>query len=296
MDEVKKITLFRRIVTGAGICIVLVGSLFLSYYISSFFIDALICLLIALCTIEVWRAVAKFSDKRFSVPMIIFAVTTGVVCKLQFLYGNTSGYLFPWSLAYMAIFFFIGVVIAVINAIPADKLVCYAFTLFYPAAIMEFMLIAYSYNASFAHSGVLAMSFIFAVSSGTDIFAYLGGTMFGKHKLCPKFSPNKTVEGAISGIVGGLVGAAVVYLICELSGLIPIESVFAVNKFVIYAIIGFLGGVFNQFGDLLASMIKRYAQVKDYGTALGSHGGFMDRFDGMMFCGLATAIVFVLAA
>lgn len=108
---------------------------------------------------------------------------------------------------------------------------------------------------------------------GTDIMAYFSGYLFGKHKLCPKISPKKTIEGSIGGILGSVV----------LSGLFG--YFFAPEVLVHCLIIGALGGVVSQFGDLTASIFKRKMGIKDYGNLIPGHGGILDRFDSVLFTG-----------
>lgn len=108
-----------------------------------------------------------------------------------------------------------------------------------------------------------------------DTSAYYAGKFFGKHKLCPKVSPKKTIEGAIGGIIGsaaacGAFGAFIIFR--------------GVNVSLIhFIIIGILAGAISQFGDLTASSIKRYSGVKDYSNLIPGHGGILDRFDSILF-------------
>ncbi len=147
----------------------------------------------------------------------------------------------------------------------------------------------------------IGLSFVFAVSAFTDVFAYLFGGLFGKRKLCPQISPKKTIEGAIGGILGGLLGSAFVYLVFEV--LLPLAgmpqfgfgsfnlSVF--NRILSYFLIGLFGSILTQIGDLLASLVKRFCGVKDYSHILGAHGGIMDRFDGILLNSVFVATVFM---
>jgi len=108
---------------------------------------------------------------------------------------------------------------------------------------------------------------------GTDIMAYFTGFALGKHKLCPKISPKKTIEGSIGGILGSVI----------LSG---VFGYFFVSEILLHCmIIGVLGGVVSQFGDLTASIFKRKMGIKDYGNLIPGHGGILDRFDSVLFTG-----------
>ena len=119
-----------------------------------------------------------------------------------------------------------------------------------------------------------------------DTSAYFCGMAFGKHKLCPRLSPKKTVEGSVGGVFFTTVVAAVYGVI------LPGRSEYY-NKRVIWAcmLIGLACGILSQLGDLLASGIKRDRGIKDYGTLIPGHGGIMDRFDSVIF---VTPVVYFL--
>ena len=106
---------------------------------------------------------------------------------------------------------------------------------------------------------------------GTDIFAYFTGYLFGKHKLCPAISPKKTIEGAIGGVFGSVILSFAFIMIIQ-----PDLLFHAI-------VIGVLGSIISQFGDLTASIIKRKIGIKDYGNLIPGHGGVLDRFDSVLF-------------
>ena len=108
-----------------------------------------------------------------------------------------------------------------------------------------------------------------------DTMAYFAGSFFGKHKLIPKISPNKTVEGAI----GGLLGSVVFYAVY---GVILTKLGFSVS-FLRMLILSLICGVMSQFGDLSASVIKRAYNKKDFGNLIPGHGGLLDRVDSLIF-------------
>lgn len=111
---------------------------------------------------------------------------------------------------------------------------------------------------------------IFILAWVTDTAAYFTGYFFGNRKLIPDVSPKKTVEGAIGGVVGTI--------------LVTVAYTFILNReFLVYSVfLGLLGGVFSQIGDLMASKIKRFVDIKDFGHLMPGHGGVLDRFDSIL--------------
>lgn len=112
----------------------------------------------------------------------------------------------------------------------------------------------------------------------TDAGAYFAGVLLGKHKGITKVSPNKSVEGYIGGFISGVVFAVLYGIVAsKIAGdgvnLLPL------------ALCGLFGALATEVGDLAFSFIKRQYGVKDYGHLLPGHGGMLDRFDSMMFCG-----------
>jgi phosphatidate cytidylyltransferase len=111
----------------------------------------------------------------------------------------------------------------------------------------------------------------------SDTFAYLVGRSIGRKPLMPRVSPRKTVEGAIGGLIAAGIAATLVAGVCEL----PINPVIAF-------VVGVLLGILGMLGDLFESQLKRRAGVKDSGTAIPGHGGFLDRIDALIWVLLAT--------
>ena len=115
----------------------------------------------------------------------------------------------------------------------------------------------------------------FIIACVNDAGAYFVGMRWGRHKLAPVVSPNKTIEGMLGGI-----GAAVVSMLVYCL-LLQIVEDFRINYFyaLIYGVVGACAGV---FGDLCFSIIKRQTGIKDYGNLIPGHGGVLDRLDSLM--------------
>ena len=110
----------------------------------------------------------------------------------------------------------------------------------------------------------------------SDAMALFGGMMFGRTKLAPLVSPKKTREGAVSGLVGGMVGMILFRIFFFLCTEVPLHIGWCV-------LLGLVGAVLGQLGDLSFSCIKRQYGIKDYGRLLPGHGGVLDRFDSVIF-------------
>lgn len=110
-----------------------------------------------------------------------------------------------------------------------------------------------------------------------DTGAYFIGMNFGKRKLCPKISPNKTVEGALGGLVSTLIITFLTGI--WINKLLPQFSFSAVHLL----FLGVLVSLAAQFGDLVESLFKRDAGLKDSSNLIPGHGGILDRFDSLLF-------------
>lgn len=146
------------------------------------------------------------------------------------------------------------------------------------------VLFSFVYMISTKMNGEFLVWLIFIGSWLSDTAAFYSGKLFGKNKLCPKVSPKKTIEGSLGGMIGATLFSGLFGIIVNMYiGIMPIYH---------YFLIGALCGVFGQFGDLVASSIKRYVGIKDYSNLIPGHGGILDRFDSIIFS--ATVIFYYL--
>lgn len=139
-------------------------------------------------------------------------------------------------------------------------------------------------NASGFPRAYLLLPFI--LSFACDTFAFFAGLTLGKHKLAPKVSPKKTIEGSIGGLAGNMAcGLLFVWVMDRFFGgsLIGYGPMAALALFC---------GVVAQVGDLSFSLIKREFGIKDYGHLFLAHGGVLDRFDSVLFVAPVLEIIF----
>ncbi len=119
--------------------------------------------------------------------------------------------------------------------------------------------------------------YLLLITTITDTFALLTGKLIGKHKLCPKISPNKTIEGLVGGILMGTFVTTSFYFTVINSNI----------SLVLLILVSMLLCFVGQIGDLIFSSIKRQYDIKDFSELIPGHGGILDRFDSLIFVTLA---------
>ncbi len=124
-------------------------------------------------------------------------------------------------------------------------------------------------------NGKLLIWYIITCAWGTDVFAYLFGKKWGKHKFS-KVSPNKSIEGCIAGILGAVCMSLLCTYICNTAFSVNFSYVNTVFVSIVLSIVG-------QIGDFSASSIKRYVGIKDFSNLIPGHGGMLDRIDSIIF-------------
>lgn len=120
--------------------------------------------------------------------------------------------------------------------------------------------------------GGLRLLLLLVIVMGSDVAAYFCGSLAGRHRLAPLISPGKTVEGALGGLLGGAAGALLIR-----SAVLPGLSLAQAAS--LGAVVAAMGIV----GDLVESLLKRWARLKDSGTLFPGHGGMLDRLDSLLF-------------
>ena len=125
------------------------------------------------------------------------------------------------------------------------------------------------------------MGLLLAVPCIGDMCALFIGKAFGRHPFCPAVSPHKTLEGAVGGLTGSVLAALAVGLL-GLWWASP-ESYRILPGWGHLALIGLIGGIASQVGDLMASLVKRHCGIKDFSNLFPGHGGMLDRLDSILF-------------
>lgn len=138
------------------------------------------------------------------------------------------------------------------------------------------VMLSFIYLTRMCPEGIYMVWLILISSWGCDTCAYAVGKLFGRKKIFPVLSPNKSLEGCIGGVLGaGLIGGLYAFFFVE--KVFPEQSVLWIVVFICA-----VGAVMSMVGDLAASAIKRNHNIKDYGHLIPGHGGIMDRFDSVI--------------
>lgn len=145
------------------------------------------------------------------------------------------------------------------------------FTIFYVVFMFSFLPLIRNID-----KGFYLIWIVFIGAWCTDTFAYLVGVSIGKHKMLPRVSPKKSYEGFFGGIIGCIIATTIYGYFLITKNIVSISIIY-------FVIIGFLNGILSQIGDWIASAIKRYVNIKDYGKIMPGHGGVLDRFDSILF-------------
>ncbi|HEX6040374.1 phosphatidate cytidylyltransferase [Longimicrobium sp.] len=245
-------------------------------YLGGWFLAALLALCAALTARETYRMAARKGPRPLEVPGMAGAALVVLAMGIT----PTAGLSSPvpaWTLLLLTVVVAAAAIWA--RGVEGEPLLSVAVTVFGAgyAALLGFGLFLRHLpgvrDPLHASAILLAPVLLTWVS---DTFAYFGGRALGRHKLIPKVSPGKTVEGALSAVVGTLLAGAAYSLFMErFNTYVPTVAE--------GAFFGLLVSVAAQAGDLAESLWKRDVGVKDSGTLLPGHGGALDRFDSLLF-------------
>ena len=267
-----------RIVTGVIIALILLPVIGFSEYI----IYPIAMSLLALTALyEMFRVLGVVSDLYLTLPSYLFGAVFPILAFFMMRRGQAHFNVFSvlaMSAFIYLLYIFVILILRYGRVRLEDGALVFMTSLYIVASFTSLTVVRYM------PGGVWHFGIVFITAWVTDIFAYFTGCFFGKHKLSPKISPKKTVEGAVGGLSCTVIVAILAAILLQkYAGLH-----FNVASLVIWAV---LVSIFGQFGDLCMSVVKRIAGVKDFGNLLPGHGGILDRFDSHMFA-VAFTLVF----
>ena len=280
--------MLKRTISGACFVAVIAGFLCLKEFVDSRLLSILIYFCSMIGTMELARALKdKIGKKSMWLSVVYGILFVPSYAVTEFFIAKGVGIYISLILALLCML--INVVFCFIEKRGVKDLLVKSLPMVYPSFLFLSMLIVSTMTGAKSLIGLLL---IFAISPLTDTLAYLVGMIYNKirkgkaKKLCPRLSPKKTWAGAIGGTIGGVLGSILVFFIFKnkcLSLSLPLPLL-------ILVVVGFVGAILTQIGDLFESGIKRKVGIKDMGKIMPGHGGILDRFDGMLFTSVLVCI------
>ncbi len=257
-----------------------VGILLVVGWLFAIYTPVFSAVLAIIAIIGVWEMLKVFNVQNIPFRILCLVFSAGVVLFAD--YGAKFNIpLFPVLTAVILV----SLIVMVLNfeKLKFEQVVSSLFSAFaIPASLSCILLFRDMYISSpeayTKSDGIFLILFAFFGSWMTDSFALISGMLFGKHKLAPKISPKKTVEGAIGGVICNIIASGILFLVFSKFYNLSAE-ISLVETLITAAVLS----VISMFGDLAASTIKRHQGVKDFGNLLPGHGGIMDRFDSTLF-------------
>lgn len=243
----------KRILSSVALLPLLIAII----YFRGIVLDLSVMIIICMALYELFRA---FQNKGVK-PMFRLSIITVLAIYLGFFMHYPPVY-------YLFIVSFFTLVLMLINLFGKSE---HIQDIAYTALGFIYVVIPFVHITMINHMDRLfLLIYVFILAWVSDTCAYFFGRAFGKHKLLPSVSPNKTIEGFVAGVIGTTL----------VSGL---YAYFMNPDFIFYALpLGFFGSMAGTVGDLIASKIKRVMDIKDYGKLIPGHGGVLDRFDSIM--------------
>lgn len=233
---------------------------------------ALVCLISAMASFELLRAVG---EEKITLSMKAVTILSAAILP----FGSWGG----WGTAYVNLMSFVVMAVCfwcAIRSYDEDNAQIgffHVLTSLFAGIIIPLALSALVELRQMDHGKYLVLLAVL-LTFATDAGAYFAGVFLGRHRGITKVSPNKSVEGYIGGFISGIVFAILYGVVV---GKIDGGSV----NLLPLALCGLFGALATEVGDLAFSFIKRQYGVKDFGHLLPGHGGILDRFDSMLFCG-----------
>ncbi len=270
----------QRLITGIFFIVAIIGSIAWNHY--SF--TAMFSLITVLGLLEFY---SLLNTENIYPQKILGAVSGGAIFLINA--GVNYGYFGREYLFLSFLFFFIffGVELFRKKSNPFTNIAFTFFSIIYIAIPLSLLInitsISVGEEQHIVYRPWILIAYFLLVWA-SDSGAYVSGRLFGRHKLFPRISPNKTWEGSIGGAFFVLGFGYLIYWLIPTLGLSPVLT------FVDWIIMGAIIVVMGTFGDLIESLLKRSIYIKDSGSILPGHGGILDRFDSVF---MSAPFVFV---
>jgi phosphatidate cytidylyltransferase len=250
--------LTTRVVTGVGMAVLALICLKLGRDATTVLATAIV----GLASLELFQGL---HHRGFRPATILAVLGSLAIVPLAYQRGEFA---FPFTLAIVTVFTLLWYLFQVVRARPVVNVAVTVMGFVYVGVLGAFAGLLLSYQ-----NGVGLILGVALCVVAYDVVGYVVGSQFGKSRIAPMVSPNKTVEGLVAGMVASIVVALVI-----------VNRITPWNDIGDALALGVVVAIAAPLGDLCQSMLKRDLGIKDFGAILPGHGGILDRFDGILFC------------
>lgn len=258
----------KNLITRSLSGIVFIGVILTSIFLGQYAFTILMLVLSIIGLLEFVKMAKKYLSSNKDIAILLLS---GILCFALIASVNTHWIESKYQVLLILVFVipFIYTLFSTLKN-PLEQLGLISLGILYISIPFALFTSFFTLNPSQIVSTQLLIAFFIMVWCN-DVFAYVVGSLVGKHKLYKKVSPKKTWEGTLGGVVFTMLAAFI------------ISKFFDVYDLNTWLALGFIISIFASLGDLIESMIKRQAGVKDSGSIMPGHGGVLDRFDGVIF-------------
>ena len=258
----------QRLITAAvGLALLLV----VLFFFNTWIFNIAVAFIIGLAVFELLQSTGILSNRTLSAAVLLFSVLVP--------FFRTPGFNLLGKLAVPVYLLVLFVILLRCHETMKTEHLCVAFTV---SVLVPFSFSCLIYlRNQFERDGLFYVLLVFAGAWFADAGGYFVGRLCGKHKLSPKISPNKTIEGAVGGVLFNIV----FYLLLGFGyWFYQKQTGQAVEvRYILLGLFGAAAAAISILGDLSASAVKRQYGLKDFGSIFPGHGGVMDRFDSVLF-------------
>ncbi len=272
--------MLKRVLTAVVLIPIVVGIVF---WAPGWFFAAVLAFLACVTTAEYLDLIKAYGSRPFRAPIYFFLLLS-VIASGTLASGASGSKLLPVFFA-VTLLFAIAVIVVLIGAMTRenlrDSLPDAAYSLLALPYITLPLVAIISLRSG--ELGPFVVLYLLLIVWAGDIAAFFVGRSVGRNKLAPRISPNKTWEGTLASVAASIVvGGALAYGVVWYRGFFA-DKAAAVRVAAIAAVAAIPINIAAQLGDLVESMMKRGAGVKDSGSILPGHGGMLDRIDALLF-------------
>lgn len=268
----------------SGIIGVIIGIVVITQYYTILF-DVAAFAVFAVALSEIYRT---FKEGNSKISVLLLAAAGAMVLADRYFNVNLMSLAVVFTVATVFVVVFDFEKIRFTSIASSIAFAAYVLFCIYSILRLKYIMPVESYGYDAAFLVVLCAG----IAWGGDSMAYFSGYLFGKHKMAPKLSPKKTIEGAAGGILGSVVIALIMTYVYGLTPYSTNSVVADIGKnWIFIAVFAAAGSFVGIIGDLFASAVKRQQGIKDYGNIMPGHGGVLDRFDSFFLVATIIALM-----